>query len=223
MREKKTLRIACAAEETKAFGRTLKEPKTSRGRRTIQIDDALLSLLLTEREKHLRIAAGIPDGISVDLSLVKLPEGALMFPSNAGETFDFTRLRDPHAVTREFCRQARKRGFLKLRFHDLRGSHETALLYAGVPVHVVVARCGHAGGVAADLRQADPQGGHQRCRRNRRNFKGDFGLMGPTWVQSSKPYYNRSRTKTSKPLKHLAGVERLELPTPGFGDRCSTN
>jgi integrase len=31
----------------------------------------------------------------------------------------------------------------KLRFHDLRGSHETALLDAGVPVHVVAARCGH--------------------------------------------------------------------------------
>jgi integrase len=28
-------------------------------------------------------------------------------------------------------------------FHDLRGSHETALLDAGVPVHVVAARCGH--------------------------------------------------------------------------------
>jgi len=30
-----------------------------------------------------------------------------------------------------------------LRFHDLRGSHETALLDRGVPVHVVAARCGH--------------------------------------------------------------------------------
>jgi integrase len=29
------------------------------------------------------------------------------------------------------------------RFHDLRGTHETLLLDAGVPVHVVAARCGH--------------------------------------------------------------------------------
>jgi integrase len=28
-------------------------------------------------------------------------------------------------------------------FHDLRGSHETALLDRCVPVHVVAARCGH--------------------------------------------------------------------------------
>jgi integrase len=139
----KTLRIARAIEETKEFGRTIKEPKTQRGIRTIQIDGELMELLLKVREKHLRIAASIPDGSPVDLSLIKLPPEVLMFPSMAGGVFDFTRLRDPHAVTREFCRQARKRGFSKLRFHDLRGSHETALLDAGVPVHVVAARCGH--------------------------------------------------------------------------------
>ena len=38
---------------------------------------------------------------------------------------------------------ARKLGFPKLRFHDLRGSHETILLDRGVRVHVVAARCGH--------------------------------------------------------------------------------
>ena len=31
----------------------------------------------------------------------------------------------------------------KLRLHDLRGTHEILLLDAGVPVHVVAARCGH--------------------------------------------------------------------------------
>jgi integrase len=46
-------------------------------------------------------------------------------------------------VTRGFVKRARKLGFAKLRFHDLRGSHETHLLDAGVPVHVVAARCGH--------------------------------------------------------------------------------
>ena len=30
-----------------------------------------------------------------------------------------------------------------IRFHDLRATHETLLLDAGVPVHVVAARCGH--------------------------------------------------------------------------------
>jgi integrase len=141
--DKKTLRIERAIEETKAFGRVVKEPKSARGRRTIQIDDDLIAVLLGEREKHLRIKAGVPDGAAVDLSLVKLQPDALMFPSSAGDSFDFTKVRNPNSVTREFCRQAHKRGFPKLRFHDLRGSHETALLDAGVPVHVVAARAGH--------------------------------------------------------------------------------
>jgi integrase len=83
--------------------------------------------------------AGVPDGVAVDLTLVKLPDDALIFPSPNG----LTRPRDPHAVTRGFVRQARKLGFAGLRFHDLRGTHETLLLDAGVPVHVVAARCGH--------------------------------------------------------------------------------
>jgi integrase len=81
--------------------------------------------------------AGVSESSAVDLSLVRLPEGALMFPSPAGGRFDFSQPRDPHAVTRGFVKRARKLGFNGLRFHDLRGSHETALLDAGVPVHVV--------------------------------------------------------------------------------------
>jgi integrase len=46
-------------------------------------------------------------------------------------------------MTKELTRKARKLGFPGLRFHDLRGTHETLLLDAGVPVHVVAARCGH--------------------------------------------------------------------------------
>src|SRR5262249_50393622 len=79
--EKKTLRIERAIEETEAHGLRLKAPKTERGKRTITIDDQLIALLLAERERHLRIEAGVPDGTTVDLSLVKLPDGALMFPN----------------------------------------------------------------------------------------------------------------------------------------------
>jgi integrase len=138
----KTLRIERALEETKA-GLSYKAPKTKRGTRTITIDDDLVALLAAERERYLRIVAGVPEGAAVDLSLVRLPEGALVFPSPAGAAFDLTRPRDPHAVTRAFVKHARKLGFSGLRFHDLRGSHETALLDAGVPVHVVAERCGH--------------------------------------------------------------------------------
>src|SRR5262245_64936498 len=66
-----------------------------------------------------------------------------MFPSlHAQRDIDLTRLRRSNTITRYFEERARKR-FPGLRFHDLRGSHETALIDAGVPVHVVAARCDH--------------------------------------------------------------------------------
>jgi integrase len=102
-------------------------------------------LLVAEREKHLRLQAGVPDGTEVNLSLVKLPSDALMFPCPParGESFSLTKLRHPRNTTKEFVRKAAKLGFPRLRLHDLRGTHETMLLDAGVPVHVVAARCGH--------------------------------------------------------------------------------
>jgi integrase len=141
----KTLRIARALEKTDKHGLALKEPKTARGKRTIAIDDNLFAILCGEREQLLRLKAGVPDGMLVDLSLVKLPDDALMFPNppGPGESFSLTKLRVPANVTKEFGRRASKLGFPDLRFHDLRGTHETLLLDAGVPVHVVAARCGH--------------------------------------------------------------------------------
>jgi integrase len=141
----KTLRIERAVEETVTHGLRLKAPKTERGKRTIKIDDDLIALLVAERERHLRIVAGVSDGAGVELSLVKLPAGALMFPNPPlpGESFSFTRLRNPRVVTAAFVRHATRLGFPGLRLHDLRGSHETLLLDRGVPVHVVAARCGH--------------------------------------------------------------------------------
>jgi integrase len=138
----RTLRIERALDETKA-GLSFKPPKTKRGVRTITIDAELTALLTVEREKHLRIVAGVSGTAVVDLALVRLPGAALIFPSPAGAKFDFTRPRDPHAVTRGFVRRARRLGFKGLRFHDLRGAHETALLDAGVPIHTVASRCGH--------------------------------------------------------------------------------
>jgi integrase len=142
----KTLRIERAVEHTAEHGLALKGPKSERGKRTIEIDDDLVALLRAEQDHYLRIVAGVPTGATVDLSLVKLPEGALMFPCPPApdEKFSFTKLRRPRDVTRAFKQRAAKLGFdPKLRLQDLRGTHETLLLDAGVPVHVVAARCGH--------------------------------------------------------------------------------
>lgn len=139
----KTLRFARTVEETKAHGRRTKSPKTKQGTRTVAVDDGLVAMLRAEYETHQRLMTGIPDGATADLSLVRLPEGALIFPAPA-VPFDCAKLRDAHAVTRTFQRQARKLGFAGLRFHDPRHSHGSLLLAAHLSIPVVAARLGHS-------------------------------------------------------------------------------
>ena len=87
------------------------------------------------------MVAGVPDAAQVDLSLVRLPDGALIFPALPGT--DPTAIRNPRSITAMFGTLALRFGFPdELRFRDLRASHETALLDRGVPVHAK--RCGHS-------------------------------------------------------------------------------
>ena len=46
-------------------------PKTARGRRTINLSESTVAMLLAERERHLRICAGVPDGSDVVPALVR--------------------------------------------------------------------------------------------------------------------------------------------------------
>jgi integrase len=137
-----TIAVSRNVEESKKHGRRIWTPKTETSVRNFKIDDGLVALLRAEKDKHLRLVAGIGEGADVDLSLVKLPAEALVFPAMGT---DLTAIRSPTSVTRMFNKVvARIGGYPKaLRFHDLRGSHETALLDRGVGVHVVAARCGH--------------------------------------------------------------------------------
>ena len=80
--EAKTLRIERSVDDTDKHGLRIKGPKTERGKRTITIDDDLIALLVAERERHLRIVAGVPDGVSVDLSLVR--RGPHQAPTSQG-------------------------------------------------------------------------------------------------------------------------------------------
>jgi integrase len=138
----KTLRIERSLERS-GGSTALKAPKTARGVRTISINAELLDLLLAERERHMQIEAGVPDGVQVDLGLIKLPEGALIFPGMPAEGFDLTIPRNPNTVTNTFHKMAKRLGFPKLRFHDLRGTAITRMLREGVPLHIVAKRHGH--------------------------------------------------------------------------------
>jgi integrase len=138
--DRQTLTISRAVEETREHGRHLKEPKTARGRRTIAIDDGLVDRLRVYRDKMKQLAAGVPDGVDADLSLIRLPDQCLLFPGK--DMNDVNKLRDGVAVTRTFRRHARKLGF-DIKLHWIRASHLTILLDKGEPVHVVARRAGH--------------------------------------------------------------------------------
>lgn len=140
-----TITVVRALERTKEFGTVIKEPKSWRGRRTIGIDPALAAILKAEREKLLRVRAGVSESADVSLGAVRLPAGALAFPRIAPRNgrFDFTAIRNHRALAKEIRTRFRTLGFNKLRFHDLRATHATALLDAGVPVHTVAARIGN--------------------------------------------------------------------------------
>ena len=108
--------------------------------RPTPIDGGLVERLGAYRDKVKRLVAGVPDRAEVDLSLIKLPENAMLFPGE--DMTDLTKLRDGVAVTRTFRRHARKLGF-DIKFHWIRASHLTILLDNGQPVHVVAKRAGH--------------------------------------------------------------------------------
>ena len=136
--EQKALRVERALEQTKKFGLRFKSPKTERGKRTIGLDDATMAILLSERDKQLRMLAGIPAGVDVDLSLVRLPEDALIF----SEPGTLNVPRNPRNFSKEFARRAERLGFGDFDFHHFRGTHATLLLDRNVPVHVVAERIG---------------------------------------------------------------------------------
>ena len=142
--EKRTLRIERAWEPTKAHGLRLKAPKTERGRRTIDLDAGTVAMLVAHREKYLRVLAGVSEGTDVDLSLIRLPQDALIFPANpvGDNDIDFAKPRDPRNTTKDFRSIASKLGFPDFWFHNLRHTHATHLLDRGVSVHRVAHRIG---------------------------------------------------------------------------------
>jgi integrase len=104
--------------------------KTASGRRRIDLDaetiGALRSHSARQAEHRLRFGEGYG---TADLVFAR-PDGRFM---------------DPDVVTAAFERQVRRsKPVPAIRFHDLRHSHATLLLIAGVPVHVVSQRLGHA-------------------------------------------------------------------------------
>jgi len=123
-----TLRVAHSLEEAGGV-LNLKEPKTRAGRRTVPLPATAVQMLRRRRveQDRLRLASGA--GYADRDMVFCLPDGSPWRPS--GFSVAFRRL-----VT--------KSGLDHARFHDLRHTHATQLLRAGVAAKVVSDRLGHA-------------------------------------------------------------------------------
>jgi len=115
----------------------IKEPKTAHSRRTVTLPSSLVELFKAYRadQELLRIQLGIT--LNVDDFVFIRPDGSPINPS---------------AVTLAFRRIIKRAGLRSVRIHDLRHTHATLMLSAGVHPKVVSERLGHANiGITLDI------------------------------------------------------------------------
>lgn len=105
-------------------------PKTARGRRNVALDERTVAVLRAHRkavlEDRMILGRGTPDA------------EALVFTAPDGSPVN------PESFSDHFTRLAKAAGLPLIRFHDLRHSHATLALQAGVHPKVVSERLGHS-------------------------------------------------------------------------------
>jgi integrase len=106
------------------------EPKTQRSRRTVDLDAATVAVLKAHRKAQLEERA--------EAGLGRPKADALVFTDDQGEPLH------PNVVTRTFAKLIIQAGVPRIRLHDLRHTHSTLSLQAGVHVKIVSERLGHS-------------------------------------------------------------------------------
>jgi integrase len=147
-----SVRRSAGMVRTVGKGAKVVEGDTKSGKpRVIDLDPATVAVLRAYRKER---------GL-MHLSLAR--DDALLFGTTEGGH------RNPEHTSRQFvtdvarCRKALGEDALPMiRLHDLRHTHATALLLAGVPVHVVSQRLGHASPVITLSVYAHVMPGNQR-------------------------------------------------------------
>jgi len=113
-----------------------KEPKTAKSRRRITLPGVVVEALRAQRTEEAKQALASPPGEQGSDLVLLAPDGGPWWPSNFNRTWQ--RFKGQQALT--------------IRFHDLRHSHATQLLAAGVHVKIVSERLGHASvGITLDV------------------------------------------------------------------------
>lgn len=109
---------------------TFSTPKTAKGRRSVALDPATVGVLRAHRTRVLedRLILGLGAPRADDL-VFTAPDGGPV---------------DPEGFSDHFLRLVKAAGLPRIRFHDLRHTHATVCLQAGLHPKVVSERLGHA-------------------------------------------------------------------------------
>jgi len=107
----------------------IKEPKTSSGKRRIALSPSLALVLRQRRAEQQAQQALLGKPLADDDFVFAHPDGTPL---------------DPSTVSHAFNKVIRRAGLLHIRLHDLRHTHASLLLQAGVHPKVVQERLGHS-------------------------------------------------------------------------------
>ena len=112
-----------------AYELMVSDIKTDNGRRTIDLDKRTIEVLHEWREAQDAERLALGETYEDHDLVIASPDGSQVNPDYFSQCFD---------------RLIAQTGTKRIRFHDLRHTHATILLKAGVPVKVVSERLGHA-------------------------------------------------------------------------------
>jgi len=104
-------------------------PKTAKGRRSVALDLATITALRQHRTRRLEVRLEAGEAYDDGDLVVCLEDGTPVHPKTLSYTFE---------------REIRRAGLPAIRLHDLRHTHATLALRAGVHPRVVQERLGHA-------------------------------------------------------------------------------
>ena len=107
----------------------IKEPKSLHGKRAVSLSPSLAALLLEYREDQELMRKQMGNPLTEEDFVFSWPDGRPL---------------DPDVVTKAFQRIAGQAGLKNIRLHDLRHTHATLMLKAGVHPKIVSERLGHA-------------------------------------------------------------------------------
>jgi len=104
-------------------------PKTAKGRRTVALDPTTVAALRQHRARQLQERLALGEGYADEDLVVAGPAGSPLHPK---------------AISYYFTRESKRAELPRIRLHDLRHTHATLALRAGVHARVVQERLGHA-------------------------------------------------------------------------------